>query len=305
MAFTVNLAYAVLASLYGLGMPNDEITLPLVLTGIEYNKWWEISYCVSISLTRTSIGVATLRIAVQRAHRLACWGLIVVSVTAYMAGIIWSLAHCSAAGYPWNLLRGECAGDWMIVPLTYTVMVIAAVCDAGFALVPVLVVRRLQMEARIKYTLMAVMAMGSLAAVFSTARLPWVHYMPAKLGTMCESLSPRPLLLPSPRRPPQQRKLTHEQPDENVYMPILSMAETMIGLVFGSLPAIGKMLRLFDRPGRARPSQPTDERLGTRTFGGTPFAPLPQEGSGSAWDAGMQLVPLGKGAIQMRIWSEA
>lgn len=186
VAFTIALAYAVLSSIYGLGTPDADVILPLAVTGIYYNKWWEVAYCFSISFTRTSIGVAILRIAVEKAHRIACWGLVVVSNACYIAGVIWATAHCSPAAYPWNVLEGTCAGDSIIIPLTYVIMITAAFCDAGFALVPFLVVRNLQMRPDLKYTLMVVMAMGSLAAFSSVARLPWVHYMPARLGTMCE-----------------------------------------------------------------------------------------------------------------------
>lgn len=83
-------------------------------------------------------------------------------------------------------------------------------------------------------------------------------------------------------------------------MPILSMVENMIGLVFGSLPAIGKMLRLFDRPATSKRSYPTDQRMGNHTLGGTPFAPL---GKGTELDS-LELIPRGKGESQTRIWSE-
>lgn len=78
------------------------------------------------------------------------------------------------------------------------------------------------------------------------------------------------------------------------------MVENMIGLVFGSLPAIGKMLRLYDRPNKSQAVKPS-ERLGVCTFGGTPFTLVEDSSTG---DNQFRLVPLGKGESQTRIWSE-
>lgn len=83
-------------------------------------------------------------------------------------------------------------------------------------------------------------------------------------------------------------------------MCILSMVENMIGLVFGSLPAIGKMLRLYDRPNKPQAVKPS-ERMGDCTFGGTPFILL--DGGSTAHNQ-FRLVPHGKGESQTRIWSE-
>lgn len=82
-------------------------------------------------------------------------------------------------------------------------------------------------------------------------------------------------------------------------MCILSVVENMIGLVFGSLPAIGKMLRLYDRPSKSQAMRPS-ARIGGRSLGGTPFTAL----GGSTELNDLSLVPNGKGQNHTRIWSE-
>lgn len=81
-------------------------------------------------------------------------------------------------------------------------------------------------------------------------------------------------------------------------MPLLSNVENAIGLVFGSLPAIGKMLHLFEMGEGPKRTYPSDGVMGNHTFGGTPFSrePKPHE---------LQLVPQGKGQNHTRIWSES
>lgn len=83
-------------------------------------------------------------------------------------------------------------------------------------------------------------------------------------------------------------------------MCLLSMVENMIGLVFGSLPAIGKTLRLYDRPKKSQTGIKLSERRADHSFGGTPFIPL----RGPTGPHDLHFVPDAKGGNQTRIWSE-
>lgn len=187
-AYTVNVAYAILCALYGLGTPDDQLTMPHVVRALYAYTGWEVSYCIAIDLAKTSIGVAILRIAGhQPAHRRVVWALLFVTNVLYVGCGIWVLAMCSAGGAPWNMLYNTCAANTIIVPLLYCAVAIGAATDAGFALVPIFIVRGLQMETRLKRTLMIVMGLGSLAAVASLSRFPWGRYMPPHYGNMCRS----------------------------------------------------------------------------------------------------------------------
>lgn len=192
MAYAVNCAYVILAACYGIGTPDEELNEALAVRALLYYQAWEVSYGFAIGLAKTSIGVAILRIAVQKQHRVAVWTLLVVSNLGYVAAIIWCLASCSPRGMPRNLMTGTCAGSGLIMPLAFCVVLVAVITDAGFAVVPILVVRGLQMPPRLKLTLIAVLGMGSLAAFSSVARLPFVRFLSARYGTLCTSYRGKP-----------------------------------------------------------------------------------------------------------------
>lgn len=77
------------------------------------------------------------------------------------------------------------------------------------------------------------------------------------------------------------------------------MIETALALVFGTLPAIGKMLHLYDNKRTQGPSVMSPALFGRQTIGGTPFVDTNRtEGQG------LIFVPSGRGETQTRIWSD-
>lgn len=77
-------------------------------------------------------------------------------------------------------------------------------------------------------------------------------------------------------------------------MPFFSVVEIGVGIVFGCLPAIGKMLHLFSKSERS--SRQGGERFAGRTFGGTPMTKMESDE--------LELTPYGIGKMSTYIWSE-
>lgn len=188
LSFIVSCVYAILAALYGLGMPDEQtiVAQARAVRVIEYDQWFEVSYLFAIALTKTSIGITILRIAAQRRHRYTVWAMLVLCNTAYAAGCIFLFSSCQPLAARWNPLLGRCPVDFMMVPLAYSLITLGVITDAACALVPISIVRRLQMPRRRKITLMVVLSMGILAALFSGARYPFCQTYPVKYGVLCK-----------------------------------------------------------------------------------------------------------------------
>lgn len=77
---------------------------------------------------------------------------------------------------------------------------------------------------------------------------------------------------------------------------MFSIGETAVGLVCGSLPAIGSRFHLYGSTRKRTQIVSSSARLGDRTFGGTPFTSL-----GKCKD--LYLTPRGHGHTETRIWS--
>lgn len=178
-------AFDILTSLYGLGLPS--IPKPLAFRALEYNALGEIFYILAIALAKSAIGLALLRIAVHRRHRTAAWTLLITCNAAYVGSLIFLLVACRPYAANWNLELGTCAGNKFLPVLTDIVSVFAAVTDAGYVVLPIDMIRSLQMAPRLRYTLMAVMALGSSAAIFALVRIPWSRFLPATYENTGES----------------------------------------------------------------------------------------------------------------------
>lgn len=169
-------AYAILTSLYGFGVP--DIPRPLAVRAIEYDTLWEVFYTFTIALSKTSIGIAILRIAAQRRHRIAALLLLIFCNIAYVAGIIYVFSACKPFAARWNSLLGTCVGDDFMSSMVCWGITFAVITDAGYVVLPIDMMRSLQMPPRLKYTLMAVMSLGGSAAIFAVARYRWASIFP-------------------------------------------------------------------------------------------------------------------------------
>lgn len=153
---------------------------------LEYNLWWEVSYLISAALVKTSIGVASLRIAFQRRYRYTIYASLALSNAACIGGVIWELAACRPLAARWNHEAGTCDAPGLAA-ISYAITTVTVITDAACALVPVLILRNVTMRPRMKYSLMVVLALGSTAAFASVARFPFVPYFKVQENFLCES----------------------------------------------------------------------------------------------------------------------
>lgn len=137
--------------------------------------WWELTYLIASALVKTSIGVAVIRIASERRYRYTIYALVIGSIASCLGGIIWELAACRPVASRWNPYIGKCTLPGIVV-LGYAITVVTVITDAGYALVPILILRRLSMRRRVKYGLMVVLALGSFASIVSVLRYIFIKY---------------------------------------------------------------------------------------------------------------------------------
>lgn len=181
--------YSILGSLYGIGDPAEEFELGTLLRGVQYALRGEVCYVFSIALVKTSVGLAILRLAFERSHRRVIIFIIVGSNLVYAGSLVCIFILCTSL---WRTqMVATCTATSVPYILVWMGMVLSAVSDAAFAIIPVMLVRRLMLPSLTRRSLMCVFAVGSLGAVASVARFPfmptWVELSPDHPETMCES----------------------------------------------------------------------------------------------------------------------
>lgn len=181
--------YSILGSFYGLGARPEELDLGKLLRSVQYGLKGEVCYVLAISITKTSVGLGLLRITIQPRFRQILISIILGVNFVYFGSLICIFVLCTSL---WKAqMVATCANAAVsYITLMWLGMSIAAVTDAAFAIIPVILVRRLQLPPRTKYALMAVFALGGLGALACVARFPfmwaWVDLSPDHPEAFCK-----------------------------------------------------------------------------------------------------------------------
>jgi hypothetical protein len=134
--------------------------------------WWVcyMAYCLSMIGAKISVGLSLLRITpfTFRTHR---WIIQVVVCTSVLTGCIFGLLtafECAPVRYFWGRALGEtgkCISMDVIMALTYVMSAIFAVCDFTFALLPVFLIKGLNMSRNSKIALIPILSMACMYVI--------------------------------------------------------------------------------------------------------------------------------------------
>lgn len=126
--------------------------------------------------SKLSIGVFLLRITIQRVHHYILYLAMLCSVMSGLVFFFVTLLQCHPITYFWDKQQdgGACIDPGIIAALTYLYSAINMVCDFTFALLPLHIIRGLQMDVRTKYALIPILGMGCIASVAVVVRFAYI-----------------------------------------------------------------------------------------------------------------------------------
>lgn len=111
--------------------------------------------------SKISIGYFLLRITVRR---LDIWIIYSVMIVTVLTGIVFffvTLLQCQPVEFFWDKsLNGSCLDMEIIIALTYLYSAFSVICDFTFALLPIALIWKLNMDKRSKIALVPIMAMA-------------------------------------------------------------------------------------------------------------------------------------------------
>ncbi|KAK3201884.1 hypothetical protein GRF29_164g966336 [Pseudopithomyces chartarum] len=143
-------------------------------------KWWwacEPIYVFANICLKLSIGIFLLRIAVERSHRLILWSsLIIIEVYSVFFFFLF-LFQCTPVSYFWEQFTGgtgHCINTQIIVGTFYGYSALSCVADWIFSIVPIFIVRKLQMDRQKKITVGIILAFCAIGSTATIVRLPYI-----------------------------------------------------------------------------------------------------------------------------------
>ncbi|KAH6673928.1 hypothetical protein F5X68DRAFT_270579 [Plectosphaerella plurivora] len=180
VAATISFILFVTSALVGVhyGTGRHYWDIPNVADQVEALKYWwfcYLWYCVTMIASKISIGYFLLRITVRK---IDIWIIHGVMATTVLTGIVFffvTLFQCKPVHYFWDKSGdGQCVPIDVIIALTYLYSVFSVICDFTFALLPVYLISKLNMDRKTKLALIPLVLMACAASSAVVVRFAYV-----------------------------------------------------------------------------------------------------------------------------------
>ncbi|KAJ9254433.1 hypothetical protein DTO271D3_3850 [Paecilomyces variotii] len=161
----------------GLGSPDERIpggaTGVIWMEGAKSVFLWQIFFLSGFVWIKCSICLTLLRIAVIRWHRITLWTLIGITVISTVFVDIYILLQCRPIERTWGEKPGTCLPNTITVVITFVISAFNLLTDVTTAVLPFLMLRKVQMSRRRKTAIIMVLSLGVMASIATIARLPF------------------------------------------------------------------------------------------------------------------------------------
>ncbi|KAH8681758.1 hypothetical protein BX600DRAFT_544266 [Xylariales sp. PMI_506] len=174
VVFTVYLVAQIKGWLHGLGKHESELTSEDRSAAL---MWWFICYLlyiVCVCLFKVSVGLFLMRVAIKPLHiwvlRLFTWGTVVIGTTYFFL----VLFQCNPPSTFWEVsprAPDKCWSDPKVLGLDITAAIINCTADWVFGILPIFIVRRLNMPTRTKYLVMALLGFAAVGSIATFVRM--------------------------------------------------------------------------------------------------------------------------------------
>lgn len=182
--------FVIIAAQYGLGTRDAELDEFVTARAALMLGNWQMFYAASTNLIKAAIAVTLLRLADQPKYRWPITASLIATPIFTGAVVIVLIITCRPVGAQWDLDLGPCPlHNWLAI-LSYPFTALTIILDWGCAIIPWLLIRKLQLNQRIKRSLIIVLGLGGIASIGAIARLPYLKYYTIPEDQLCKSGSP-------------------------------------------------------------------------------------------------------------------
>jgi hypothetical protein len=118
-------------------------------------------YGPTMAFARASIGIQFLRLTMDRVQRILIYVVLAFSVVCGLAIVLVFLLQCHPMSYFWDKNQdGVCIDPEILVIAMYPYSAQALFCDLSFAILPIFLVRGLQMDRNTKTAVIILLGLG-------------------------------------------------------------------------------------------------------------------------------------------------
>lgn len=241
----------------------------------------EIFYVLSTAALKVAIGLFLLRVANQRIHILIIYTIMILATVFGGAFFFVIVFQCWPISDWWDLnpAHKNCINPDIVIGLTYGVSALNIIADWTLGLLPIFIVKDLQMSSRQKRLVSAILAFAAIGSTATIVRLPYI-------GSLKESFEGwnGDFLCECSRYLFEFDLPTDRAADNTVGVAIWTTVEIGVGITAGCLATLRPLIRMaFSRfgvssssrhrhttsKGRITPAHPFDEFNPDRGHGQT------------------------------------
>ncbi|BCS21212.1 putative PTH11-like integral membrane protein [Aspergillus puulaauensis] len=169
------------AYVWGTGKNLSELTRKQRSNAMAYWFFGDIFYAISSILAKTSVCISLLRVMVSPLHRRVLYGATALAVTSGVVFFILMVVQCSPVSFWWTQIEGDTDGKCSAVNtigiMLYVFSVTSAVFDMTVGVLPIILVRGLQMNRKTKIAAASLLGLACIASVAIIIRIPFITKM--------------------------------------------------------------------------------------------------------------------------------
>ncbi|GAB7355580.1 hypothetical protein MBLNU459_g6049t1 [Dothideomycetes sp. NU459] len=175
--FTIYLVCQIAGIAHGTGKHRWELTDDNAQIALRYWFFCEIFQALATSACKVAIGLFLLRITINPLH---VWILRILMICCAVLGSAYALIilfQCDPVSYWWDLdtsHKGTCISANAVAYTTYVVSALNSAADWVFGILPVLIVKNLQMQTRTKVLVSSILGLAAIGCTATIVRMPYL-----------------------------------------------------------------------------------------------------------------------------------
>ncbi|PSR79065.1 hypothetical protein BD289DRAFT_375944 [Coniella lustricola] len=178
--FIVYSSYSITGVKYGTGRHISDI--PTENIPMAMQMWWtcEPTYVLANMAIKASIALFLLRLCVTKLHRAIIWTVFAVTEVYGLFFFLLFILQCRPTSHFWlrygdNPPAGTCLDATVISDSFYAYSAISCWTDWTYSILPIFLVWNLQMNRRVKWSVVGILAAGAIASSATIVRFPYLN----------------------------------------------------------------------------------------------------------------------------------
>ncbi|KAI1404487.1 hypothetical protein F4819DRAFT_447770 [Hypoxylon fuscum] len=174
LAFIAACCFTIVAAYYGLGSPDSKLDASQKSLALEFVFFFQLSEAAFTILVKASIAVFLIRLTTQRRYHYPLWFVIISTIAGCVVPGVVVITLCKPLAAQWDPSLGSCGDYSIITKLSYAVSVITIVTDWTCAIIPIVLIRKLNIPSHHKLPLTITLSLGIFASLASIGRMPYL-----------------------------------------------------------------------------------------------------------------------------------